>query len=120
MSRKVLVVDDEEDVLLVIKKRLELKGYVVNATKNGAETLKVLTEYVPDVVLLDYFLPDTNGLELFNKIRGISLLSGVPIIFMSANVEKLEEIEKTVKASGYISKPMEIDVLVNKIENCFK
>lgn len=112
---KVLLIDDEENLHIAIKKLLEANGYVYCGARDGEEGLALLASEKPDLVLLDVMLPGINGFDLCHKIREQG--RRVPIIFVSA---KNDIVDKSIgfKAGGddYVTKPFDSTELVLRIE----
>lgn len=116
MGKKVFIIDDEPDILKVLEIRLKSSGYEVRSAKNAKEALEILNGYKPDIILLDYYLPDINGADLLKEIKKISSVASVPVIFVSASSESIEAVTRESGASDFIVKPMEIDELKSKID----
>ena len=112
-KKKILLVDDDTISSEVATIVLE-EQYAVTTTQSGQAALDLLTHnYKPDLILLDIIMPDLNGWETFNKIRGISLLHSVPIAFLTSLTafEGKEQAEK-LGAADYITKPFDnLDLL---------
>jgi two-component system, OmpR family, lantibiotic biosynthesis response regulator NisR/SpaR len=105
---KLLIADDEADIVNLLCDYFEINGYEVIAAANGAETLKQ-AEKNPDLILLDVNMPDGNGLEVCTRIR--SFVS-CPILFLTAKVEDSDKINGfRVGGDDYIVKPFSIDEL---------
>jgi len=85
MNKKILIVDDEANFVEIMKQRIESWGYEVTSALNGKEALDFFTARKPDVLILDYFMPDINGIDLLKKIREID--QGVPVLMFSAKAE---------------------------------
>ena len=81
-KKKVLLVDDESDFLEIMGRRVESWGYEVIRASNGSEALKALSENGPHVMILDYIMPDIDGIELLRKVRGAG--NRIPVIMFSA------------------------------------
>ena len=114
----VLAVDDEEINLDILEKTLTKNDFDVVCSSNSNKCLKILEDQVPDIILLDVKMPDTNGFELCEIIKKTQQLKEIPIIFISA-MDSTEDIIKGY-ASGcadYITKPFKADELLAKIEN---
>lgn len=105
--KKILVVDDELDILRIIKRALELKNYEVICATTGEETLEKMDETV-SVVLLDVMLPDASGYEICEKIKSNSKFKNIPVIMLSAKTQ-MSDITKglDVGADTYITKPFD-------------
>ena len=114
---KVLIVDDNE-VHLVIAENI-LKGqYEITTAKSGKEALALLSKgYMPNAILLDVLMPEMDGWETYNKIKGISLLRNVPIAFLTSLDGVREKLYASrIGAADLISKPYEGPELLNRIE----
>ena len=111
---KILAVDDESQVLRIIKRNLEEGGYRVAITSDSEGALSMVETEEPDLVLLDLMLQGTNGLEVLKRIREFS---GVPVIFLSAR-SKEEDVVKALRAGAddYILKPFAPSELLARIE----
>lgn len=107
---KVLVVDDEPEVRLVLTEFLESRGYEVVAAGSGAQALAIVDEVKPHVVLLDVTMPEMDGMETLERLA--ALKPGLPIIMVTANAD----VDVTSKllalgAADYIPKPFDLDYL---------
>ena len=115
--KKILIVDDNE-VHLVIAENI-LKGkYEVTTAKSGKDALVLLSKgYIPNAILLDVLMPEMDGWETYHKIRGISLLNQVPIVFLTSvhNADGVKRAQE-IGAAAYITKPYNKSDLLNKIE----
>lgn len=107
---KILVVDDEREVRLVIQDFLAGKGYDVRAAGNGLEALAALETYTPDVVLLDMAMPEMDGLETLKRIS--ELYPNLPVIMVTVNAD-IETTSKVLQlgAADYVPKPFDLDYL---------
>jgi len=115
--KKILIVDDNE-VHLVIAENI-LKGkFDVTTAKSGKDALTLLSKgYMPNVILLDVLMPEMDGWETFNKIKGISLLKNVPIAFLTSLDGVREKLYASrIGAADLISKPYEGPELLNRVE----
>ncbi|MDI3477228.1 MAG: hypothetical protein PWQ59_753 [Thermoanaerobacterium sp.] len=100
---KILVIDDEEKILDVIKAYLEKEGYIVTTETNGANALNAFKSTNPDLVILDLMLPGMSGEEICNKIRAVSK---VPILMLTAKISEDEKVYGfTIGADDYLTKP---------------
>ena len=114
MSR-VLVIDDDKDVLEVVRLALNTKGYEVLTTFQAGETFKKIAEFKPDVLLLDVYLGLFNGIDVCNELKSNPATKDIPIIMFSANNDP-ELVFKKSRADGFISKPFNIHHLADVIE----
>lgn len=112
---RVLVVDDETSILDVLRTTLRFVGYDVETATTGHETLAKLPDFVPDIVLLDVMLPDTDGFALCESMRQNGV--DVPVIFLTARDAVGDKV--TGLASGgddYVTKPFSLEEVVARIE----
>ena len=112
-NKCVLVVDDEPGILRVLGIQLRLHGYDAVTTLSGVEAVELVRTREPDVVLLDILLPDMNGFEVLEKVRGFSQ---VPVIVFSASQSAIA-LAPMAGANAYISKPFNPDQLLGKIKS---
>lgn len=113
MKKRILIVDDEIEILCMIKEYFEMKGYIVLTANSGMEALKLIKES-PNIILLDINMPKINGIELCIKIRDFIK---VPIVFLTARIEVKDKIEGFKSgADDYIVKPFSLSELEARIE----
>jgi DNA-binding response OmpR family regulator len=114
---KILVVDDEPDILQVVSKRLAREGFDVACACDGEEALSKFPEFDPDLVLLDLTMPKLNGFEVLKQIREKYADRWRPVIIISAQTE-LDTLRKcyNMEADHYLTKPCAIDVILRGIE----
>ncbi len=113
---KVLLVDDEPNILVAIEFLLEQQGYKVFKSHNGLEGLQKADEIIPDVILLDVMMPGMDGFEVAQKIRENSKLDFCRIIFLTARGTQEDKIEGYAKGGEiYITKPFDNDALINTV-----
>lgn len=116
-KRKALVVDDDEELVELIRDVLDADGrFEVRVANNGFEAGMMVKEYRPDVLVLDVMLPDINGKEVCQLVRGDSSLDDVKIICISGMVEadKIEEL-KRAGANEFLQKPFEVEKLIDRV-----
>ena len=116
MAYKILVVDDDRDIVDVLKKRLLQEGYAVAVAFDGEEALLKVKEENPDVVLLDLMMPKLNGFEVLKEIRETHREKWMPVIIISANTE-LDSVRScyNLEADHYLTKPCTIDNVLRGI-----
>jgi CheY-like chemotaxis protein len=120
-SKRLLIIDDSEDLQILLKRVFESKGYEVLMALNGKEALRILFagHSLPDLILLDVILPDMRG-EDFAKIKEKNVkLRNIPIILMSAGVTHLSEMEQEFHIKGYLTKPLDLKNLLSTVEHAF-
>lgn len=116
MNRKLLLVDDDENIRFVAE--LSLEGeWQISSASSGRQALELAVDYKPDVILLDMMMPGMTGAEVFAKLRQIDVTKGIPVIFMTAKVQK-EEVAQymALGATGVILKPFDPMSLSEEIE----
>ena len=116
MGKKILIIDDEPDIIKVVKFRLIKTGYEVMTAADGREGLELVRVLKPDLVLLDYRMPFLNGDEVCKEIKKDESIKHIPVILMTASTQDtLKENIQTMGADDYILKPFEPEELIKKI-----
>jgi CheY-like chemotaxis protein len=113
MPGHVLIVDDDKDIVTVLTAILEEEQYAVTHAYAGHEALEAVDRSIPDLILMDYMLPDLNGDQVALKIRE-KITAHVPMILISA-AHNAEKIAHEAQFDGYLPKPFEIDHLLSEI-----
>ena len=117
MSKRILIVDDEPDILEFLSYYLKNSGYHIEVANNGAEAITKARKFQPDLILLDVMMPKMDGYEACREIRKDRELKDTVIAFLSARNEDESQIEGlNIGADDYIAKPIKPKVLVSKIE----
>ncbi len=120
-TQKVLVVDDEEPILELLKYNLEKGGYEVQAAANGMKAVEIAKTFLPDLVLLDIMMPVMDGVETCRRIREIPELQKTFIVFLTARSEEYSEVAAfDVGADDYITKPIKPRALMSRIHALFR
>ena len=118
---KILVVDDDLDIIEILKYNLNKSGYLVKSAKNGIEAIKRAKKFMPNIILMDVMMPEMSGIEACSEIKQIDELSETVIIFLSARSEDYTQISAyDAGADDYISKPIKPKILLKKISNIAK
>jgi two-component system alkaline phosphatase synthesis response regulator PhoP len=118
---KVLVVDDEEDILEILKYNLQKEGYDVKTATNGMKAVEIAKSYIPDLVVLDIMMPNQDGVETCRQLREIPDLQYSYILFLTARAEEYSEIAAfDVGADDYIVKPIKPRALMSRISALFR
>lgn len=118
MALKILLTDDEEDILEVVQDRLEAYGFIVVTARNGLDALTRLSRERFDGVFLDVKMPGINGIQVLEEIRKKDLK--IPVIILTSSSSREAAIESIAKgASGYVIKPFEWEELKGCIEKVF-
>ncbi|MFH1729386.1 MAG: response regulator [Pseudomonadota bacterium] len=120
MSHKILIIDDEVDVMKMVVYRLKAKNYEVFTATDGKSGIELAKEIKPDLIILDYHLPDMMASEISKIIKSEESLKDVEIILVSASVEYLSDKAKECLAAAFIPKPIEPEELYEKVEKYIK
>ena len=96
MAKKILIIEDEEIILNLLKKKLIKEGFAVFAARDGREGLKMMEEKKPDLILLDIVMPELNGIEVMEEMQKTPNLKSIPIIIVSNSGQPVE-IERAQK-----------------------
>lgn len=113
---KILVVDDEPDIVEFISYNLKSKGYQIATASDGIEALKKAKEFKPDLVLLDVMMPNKDGMQTLRELRITPGLESIAIIFLTALSDEKSEIEGLkLGADDYIAKPIKPELLLTRI-----
>jgi two-component system phosphate regulon response regulator PhoB len=116
MGKKILVVDDEPDLLKVTLIRLKKTGYEVYSGTDGLEVLDIARRVMPDLIIIDVYLPVLNGDDVAKILKKDDELKHIPIILISATTQTLDERARDSGADGYIIKPFEPEELIAMVE----
>ena len=118
---KILLVDDEPDIIEILSYSLENAGYTIFKAFDGLEAIKIAKQEIPDLIILDLMMPKMNGIEACEIIRKTKSLENVLITFLSARAEDLTKITALDSgADDYITKPIRPKVLLSKINSLFR
>ncbi len=113
---QVLVVEDEAALTTLLQYNLEKEGYRVTTTADGEEAMMIVDEQQPDLVLLDWMLPQVSGIELCRRLRGRSETRNIPIIMLTARGEEADRVRGLdTGADDYITKPFSMTELLARV-----
>jgi DNA-binding response OmpR family regulator len=114
---RVLIADDSETILLLLRTRLEMEGYEVITAADGVEVLEAMQREVaapPDILLLDAMMPRKSGIDALRELRAAGI--GTPVLIVSAHQDEMDAGAATdVEVSGYITKPIDFEKLFGRI-----
>jgi two-component system alkaline phosphatase synthesis response regulator PhoP len=122
MPKKILLIDDDPDLVNAVRMILESKNYNVAAAFGGIEGLKKAKTENPDLIVLDVMMPDKDGYSVCKELKSDPQLSSIPVILLTAVVSHIsttrftQQMGMETEADDYIDKPVEPDVLVKRIE----
>ena len=116
MKPRILIVEDEQSLMLLLRYNLEADGYEVDSASRGDEADLRLREQVPDLVLLDWILPGLSGIELCRRIRLRAETRSLPIIMLTARGEESDRVRGlTTGADDYLTKPFSVPELLARV-----
>ena len=114
---KILLVDDEADILEIVGYNLTSEGYQIITATNGVEAIEKAKKHKPQLIILDVMMPEMDGIEACEKLRGIPDLSNAIITFLTARGEDYSQVAGfDAGADDYITKPIKPKVLVSKVK----
>lgn len=117
MAKRILVVDDEVDVLEVVRARLAANNYEVITARSGMEALRICSNQTPDLIILDIMMPQLDGLSTLKELRKIPEIKDTPVIMLSVKEkEKMEGLFYFQNITAYIEKPFEPAEFVDKVK----
>jgi two-component system, OmpR family, alkaline phosphatase synthesis response regulator PhoP len=116
-KKRILIVDDEEDIVNVLRFRLEANNYAVLSASEGQEGLNKARAEKPDLIILDLMLPKLDGYKVCRMLKFDESYKSIPIIMFTARAQKKdEELGMEMGADAYIAKPFEPEALLDKIK----
>jgi DNA-binding NarL/FixJ family response regulator len=120
-QKELLLVDDDPNLILLVKDYLEFRGYKVITAENGREALEVLETQVPDLIVCDIMMPEMDGYALVKHIRENPRTSWIPVLFLSAKGQSQDRVKGlNMGADVYMVKPFEPEELVAQVESSLK
>ena len=120
-SNRVLVVDDDADILELLKYNLVKEGYEVKTAEDGLKAVELAKKFLPDLILLDIMMPQQDGVETCRQLREVPELANTHITFLTARAEEYSEVAAFgVGADDYIIKPIKPRALMSRISALFR
>ncbi len=121
MAKKILVIDDDEDILELLTYNLHKEGYEVKSAIYGLEGVNLAQEYVPDLILIDIMMPVMDGIEAGKIIKSTEKLKGTRIVYLTARAEEYSEIAAfEIGADDYLTKRIKPRALISRINAFFR
>jgi DNA-binding response OmpR family regulator len=116
MKRKILIVDDEPNIVMSLEYTFKKQNFEVFIARDGSEALEILKHETPNVVLLDIMMPNVDGYQTLTKIKNTDSLKDTKVVFLTAK-NKASDVEKGLKlgADKYLTKPFSIKKIVSEI-----
>lgn len=117
MKRNILIIEDEEDIIRLVKYNLEKEGFIVRSAEDGEEGLRIIKNWKPSLVILDLMLPGIDGLEVAKKVKKDDNLTHIPIIMLTAKTTESDiVVGLEVGADDYVTKPFSPKVLISRVK----
>ncbi len=120
--RRVVTVEDEPEMIDLIKLILTRKGFEVIGANGGAEGLKIIRELKPDLILLDLMMPELDGWQVYQQIKSDDETKDIPVIVVTAKAQDIDKVLglHIAKVDDYISKPFSLQELVDRVDKVLK
>ncbi len=119
--KRLLLIDDDPNLILLVKDYLEFRGYEVVTAENGREALEVLEQEMPDMIICDVMMPEMDGYSLVRHVREDQRTSWIPVLFLSAKGQSQDRVKGlNTGADVYMVKPFEPEELVAQVESSLK
>ena len=117
-GKKIVYVEDEQEMIDLVKLILSRKGYNVIGAAGGREGLNIIRKEIPDLVLLDLMMPDIEGWDVYQQIRADEATKHIPVIVVTAKAQNIDKVLglHIAKVNDYISKPFSPQDLVASVE----
>ena len=117
MNGKIFIIEDEPSIVQLVQHNLEKEGFIVSSSENGNEGLKQLKKFEPNLLLLDWMLPDLSGIEICKNIRKNNKFKSLPIIMLTAKGEEEDKIKGLDSGvDDYLTKPFSFNELLARIK----
>ncbi|MCL5129881.1 MULTISPECIES: response regulator transcription factor [unclassified Algibacter] len=116
MKKKILIVDDEPNIVMSLEYTFKKQGFEVFIARDGSEALEILKHEIPNVILLDVMMPNVDGYQTLTHIKNTSNLKDTKVVFLTAK-NKASDIEKGLNlgADKYLTKPFSVKKIVSEI-----
>jgi DNA-binding NarL/FixJ family response regulator len=120
-QKKLLLIDDDPNLILLVKDYLEFRGYEVMTAGHGLEALDILKQDIPDLIICDVMMPEMDGYTFVQHLREDPKISWIPVLFLSAKGQSQDRVKGlNTGADVYMVKPFEPDELVAQVESSLK
>ena len=117
MNGKIFIIEDESSIIQLVQHNLEKEGFIVSSSTNGNDGLKELKKFEPNLLLLDWMLPDLSGIDICKNIRKDSSFKDLPIIMLTAKGEEEDKIKGLDSGvDDYLTKPFSFNELIARIK----
>ncbi|MEM1370278.1 MAG: response regulator transcription factor [Cyanobacteria bacterium P01_H01_bin.15] len=120
-TKHLLLIDDDPNLILLVKDYLEFRGFEVTTAENGREALELLEKTVPDLIICDVMMPEMDGYTVVKRIRDNEKLSWIPVMFLSAKGQSQDRVKGlNTGADVYMVKPFEPEELAAQVESSLR
>ncbi|NER37587.1 MAG: response regulator transcription factor [Oscillatoria sp. SIO1A7] len=120
-QKRLLLIDDDPNLILLVKDYLEFRGYEVIAAENGRKAMDILQEEIPDMIICDVMMPEMDGYAFVKQIREDPNINWIPVLFLSAKGQSQDRVKGlNTGADVYMVKPFEPEELVAQVESSLK
>jgi CheY-like chemotaxis protein len=118
MGQRILVVEDEKDIILVLRMALEKEGYVISEANDGIEALERVQAEKPDLILLDIMMPKLDGYTVNVRLKDNPETAKIPVIIITGRgqVQEMLKLREELKSTAYLEKPFTVAMLLEKIK----
>jgi two-component system phosphate regulon response regulator PhoB len=121
MRKNILIIEDEEDIIELVKYNLEKEGFKVYSALDGEDGIRMAKNLKPHLVILDLMLPEIDGLEVAKRMKKSDILSHIPIIMLTAKSEESDiVVGLEVGADDYIAKPFSPKILISRVKTVLR
>lgn len=120
-KKKILIADDEQDILDILRYNLESEGFQVETVSNGISAIETSKTFLPDLIILDVMMPFKNGVDTCRELRKLPAFKQTLIVFLSAMNDEVSEISGLESgADDYLTKPIRPKALISKVQSLFR
>ncbi len=118
LVKRILCVEDDQEMIDLIRLILGRRGFEVQGASGGTEGLRMVREYLPDLVLLDLMMPDMDGWEVYQQMKADEKTRDIPVIVVTARAQNIDRVlgMHIAKVDDYITKPFSPQELLNSVE----
>ncbi len=119
--KTILLIEDNKEILENLTEYLEMEGFKILFADSGRKGVELAKEFLPDLIICDVIMPEMNGLEVLQLIVDTEITAKIPFIFSSSMSEKIDrEIALKLGAEEYLTKPFELEILLQAVKSCLK
>jgi len=119
-SKKILVVDDDKAITILLEGLLSKEGYIVSVAYDGLDGMVKVKSIIPDLIILDIMMPEINGYDVCSNLKFDEKFKHIPIIVLTSRQQELDGRIGKLMGIDYMHKPIDSRILLEKIQNAFK